>query len=500
VSFNLPEYEVFQMVSGDWMNYTRTFTPTNYKVYLRVAGSVPGQVQLGKVSGDASGPDQTVTPAGLFLLPNTGGANRYGYVAMTDATGQNEVTVALAGVSTVRLTSLGTDTNTGLNYLVFVPASASRIPPVVDIVAPTNGAEYPAGATIPVSVTASDPDGSVTNITISVSTLNSTNVLAVFGSSPASFSWSNVTDGIYTLTATATDNDGLKGLAMPVTIKVGNPPRPALFVVGPVPLGSGDAAVVDRLRFLGLPVVVKTAVEATSADADDKALVVISSTVLSGDVGTKFTASATPVLQWESALNDEFLLSATGGNLAGQDSIVITSEGAAHPLGAGLPEGTVVVRTTPTTFHTASDLNLAPGAIVIARAASPDNTSPVILAVDAGGILNNGSPAPARRVSMFWGNEGLDNVNAVGLSLFDAAVNWALGRISVRPKLHIARVGDTVIVSWPASISGETLQENSDLANPAGWVNSTRTIESDGTTKFVTIPAPSGNLFFRLVK
>jgi hypothetical protein len=38
------------------------------------------------------------------------------------------------------------------------------------------------------------------------------------------------------------------------------------------------------------------------------------------------------------------------------------------------------------------------------------------------------------------------------------------------------------------------------VANSTGWVNTSRTIDNDGTTKSVTIAAPAGNLFFRLIR
>ncbi len=62
----------------------------------------------------------------------------------------------------------------------------------------------------------------------------------------------------------------------------------ALLVVGSTTLGTGDAAVRDRLVAGGFVPVVRTGSGATTADAAGKALVVVSSTVTSGDVNTKF--------------------------------------------------------------------------------------------------------------------------------------------------------------------------------------------------------------------
>jgi hypothetical protein len=398
------------------------------------------------------------------------------------------------------LTSLGTDTNSVLNFLVFVPAGASLVPPVAEIRSPVEGAEFAAGEPIPITVAASDADGAISQITLAAATFNTTNVLGVFTTAPVNFTWTNATDADYTLLAFATDNDGLQAAAAPVRIKVGNPPAPALLVVGAQPLNAGDRSVFNRLASLGLPVVVKLATEITSEDANGKQLIVVSSTVLSGDLGSRLTAAATPVIQWEQALADEFLFSSAGSLLGGQQAIVITDEGAAHPLGAGLSAGTNVVRATGVEFHFASDVNLAPGAVVIARAATDLNPAPAILGVDTEAALSNGSPAPARRVFMFWGDPGLEGANAAGLALFDAAVQWALGRIPAGPALRITHSGGNVIVSWLASAAAEVLQESPDLANPTGWADSTRTVDNDGTTKSVTMPSPTDQRFFRLVR
>jgi len=65
------------------------------------------------------------------------------------------------------------------------------------------------------------------------------------------------------------------------------------------------------------------------------------------------------------------------------------------------------------------------------------------------------------------------------------------------PPLSVSQVGTSVVVSWPAT-GTFTLQQNSDLSAPSGWVNSTYAITPSGGTNSVTISQPAGNLFFRL--
>ena len=66
-----------------------------------------------------------------------------------------------------------------------------------------------------------------------------------------------------------------------------------------------DRAVSNRLVSLGFTVTWRAAVASVTADADGKDLIVVSSSVASGDVSTKFTASAVPLINGESAIYDE---------------------------------------------------------------------------------------------------------------------------------------------------------------------------------------------------
>jgi hypothetical protein len=67
------------------------------------------------------------------------------------------------------------------------------------------------------------------------------------------------------------------------------------------------------------------------------------------------------------------------------------------------------------------------------------------------------------------------------------------------PSLSIKYVQpNSVVVSWP-NTPGYTLQQNSNLSNPAGWTASTYPILLANGTNSITITPPTGNLSFRLV-
>ena len=73
------------------------------------------------------------------------------------------------------------------------------------------------------------------------------------------------------------------------------------------------------------------------ADANEKGLVVISSTGTSTDVNTKFRTTQVPVLTWENALYDD--LGMTGNAAADHNATANQTQvqivNAAHPLAAG---------------------------------------------------------------------------------------------------------------------------------------------------------------------
>jgi hypothetical protein len=66
------------------------------------------------------------------------------------------------------------------------------------------------------------------------------------------------------------------------------------------------------------------------------------------------------------------------------------------------------------------------------------------------------------------------------------------------PTLYIAHTGNSVSVYWQ-NISGWSLQQNANLANPSGWVPSTGVTPANGTN-YLNLPSTSGNMFFRLTK
>lgn len=114
----------------------------------------------------------------------------------------------------------------GFSWTRSTPAPITDQPPVVSITSPADGSSFTAPAVVPITATASDPDGTVTNVAFYDGTtlLGQTNdtpytVTAIFAA------------GTHTLTAVATDDAGLSTTSDVVTITVNAPTTPPSVTV-----------------------------------------------------------------------------------------------------------------------------------------------------------------------------------------------------------------------------------------------------------------------------
>jgi hypothetical protein len=127
---NMLEMVVHRTQQGEWLNYTRNFTPGTYTPYLRVASFGASAVELHKVTSDPTAAEQTTTKLGTFNIPNLIQRYNYTYVPLAGDLG-NLVSVDLTGTNTLRLVMAGTagqdDRKLAINYMMFVPAATGAI-------------------------------------------------------------------------------------------------------------------------------------------------------------------------------------------------------------------------------------------------------------------------------------------------------------------------------------------------------------------------------------
>lgn len=195
------DYDVGDLATGEWMNYTRTIPAGSYEVYLResVANLETGDSVLEKVTGDRTQPNQSVQLLGTFLGKKTG--FQYRNFPLTDGAGTAKTILRLNGVTTLRLRHLTADQRDAgryLNYLVLLPVADTGIQrAAVTSIVPAPGSTLDTVAPeINVAIQNKDTTVVTGSVTLSVngtavtpqvsSTTDGANVRYVFTSLPAS--------------------------------------------------------------------------------------------------------------------------------------------------------------------------------------------------------------------------------------------------------------------------------------------------------------------------
>ncbi|HUR47685.1 MAG TPA: FG-GAP-like repeat-containing protein, partial [Candidatus Saccharimonadales bacterium] len=98
----------------------------------------------------------------------------------------------------------------------------ANLPPTVSITSPAGGSTYFAPATIPITATAADSDGSIAY----VSFFSGATLLGTISNAPYTLTWTNVPVGTFTLTAKASDNLGAVTTSAGITVTVNPVPIP----------------------------------------------------------------------------------------------------------------------------------------------------------------------------------------------------------------------------------------------------------------------------------
>ena len=181
----------------------------------------------------ATGGLSTNTSGGAGVAPRWVKLERRGNT-ITGYQSSDGLTWALVGSDTF---SMGANVHVGLavsshdatrlatatfdNVRVTPVSGPPNAPPSTTVTSPTAGATFTAPATIALSASASDSDGSVARVDFYAGTT----LLGSDATSPYALTWSSVPAGTYSLTARATDDDGAVTTSSAVSVTV-NPATP----------------------------------------------------------------------------------------------------------------------------------------------------------------------------------------------------------------------------------------------------------------------------------
>ncbi len=177
--------------------------PVAYPLAFTLVG--PGPLAFTLVGGDNDGDPLTFTVTGLPARGKiTGNAPGLTYSPV-------------AGGGGVALTYVVSDgyTVSKPGYVYFAYNDAGNPPPVVAFTAPGAHALYPAGATIPLTVAASDADGIAR-----VDFLVGSTYLGSATNAPYTINWTGVPAGTHQVVARAYDNAGKQSFSNPIVITV----------------------------------------------------------------------------------------------------------------------------------------------------------------------------------------------------------------------------------------------------------------------------------------
>jgi hypothetical protein len=149
----VPDWQVTEIETGEWLNFTRTFSGNVFTPYLRAGAGADRQLRLDLVTSNQAQPDQTTKPLGLFQAAQTRTVNTYRYIPLTDAFGVAR-SVNLSGETTVRLIAIDVANDVHHNFLYFADAGAteSTLPWATAVNPAPNGRNVAADAVIMVSL------------------------------------------------------------------------------------------------------------------------------------------------------------------------------------------------------------------------------------------------------------------------------------------------------------------------------------------------------------
>jgi hypothetical protein len=218
-------------------NFKLTQGASNQPPIVSITSPTDGSISTaGKnivVTAAANDSDGTVSRVDFFA-----GSTPLGSVAAAPYT----VTWSAVPAGTYSLTAVAVDNDgastTSAAVSVRVDPAANQ-PPTVTLTAPANGATSVAPATVTLSATASDPDGTISKVEF----YNGTTVLNTDTVAPYSFTWSSVGAGTYSIWAKAYDNAGASASSPTATITVTGGGGTPSGLVGAYSLNEGTGTV-----------------------------------------------------------------------------------------------------------------------------------------------------------------------------------------------------------------------------------------------------------------
>ncbi|HVE35881.1 MAG TPA: Ig-like domain-containing protein [Gemmatimonadaceae bacterium] len=201
-----------------------------------------------------------------------------------------------------------------------------NVAPSVALTSPANGASFSSPATIPLTATASDSDGSIARVDFYAGTM----LIGSSASAPYSATWANVAAGTYWLTAKAIDNGGAVSSSAAASVTVSSNAAPVIALDAPSPPGPYFA-----------PALIRLGASASDADGTITRVEFRANGTLIG------TATSSPyAVSWNDVASGTYSVTAIatddrGATTTSAATVVVVNSGIAIDAAAGL-DGSVV--------------------------------------------------------------------------------------------------------------------------------------------------------------
>ena len=293
-------------------------------------------------------------------------------------------------------------------------------------------------------------------------------------------------DGIYDVRLTVTGDNGVRVAQKNGFIRVGSSIRIGI-IGGSNPPTAADAAFASYLSGLGFDVESfddepgNRPNAQTFADGFD--LVIIASSISSGNIAGEFANVDIPVIFWENALlsTSRMPMATSGTTLGDQTAINIINN--THPITEHVDLGQLQVYQSGATVSLGVQ-PYAQGVNVLAIRATGGNSA-AIIAAETGAQLLGGQIAPARRVFFFFEDSGFLAATDAAKHLMEHAICWAAGleepEIVEGPQDAEVSVGDSVqftVTATGASPLGYTWRHNgASIPNAGGPILSLANVQ-----------------------
>lgn len=205
-------YVVADYKANEWLKYSVNI-PSNgkYKIEANVSTTVKTAQKLALYLDN--------TLLGTYTIPATTSINTF----VTNTLGSFDLT---KGTKVFKFVAV-----TGNIEFDWFKVSSGAILPVVAITAPTTTTAFTSPATVNITATATDADGTIAKVEF----FNGTTKIGEDLTSPFAYSWLNVGAGTYNITAQATDNSGNTSVSKAIAINVVAPNKaPSVSITSPV--------------------------------------------------------------------------------------------------------------------------------------------------------------------------------------------------------------------------------------------------------------------------